>query len=302
MYRLKEIEIYASEIAGYLNQKLLGNDFIVHAPAATKMPGENTFVFYEDIKDFLKSDVKKIKDLLIIIPQEPDSIPAGLAFIVSSNPIVDYIKVVNEYFTECASAVISEKAVISPLAKIGRNVHIGNNVVIGTDVVVGENTQIFNNVVIKGRVLIGNNCVIKDNTTIGSSGYNFVYNEKGLPVIYPNIGKIIIGNNVWLGSNTSVESPTFENTIIGDFVKIDDLVHIGYNCMIGEKTLITAGTVISRNVIVGVKCVLEPNSSIAENIKIQDNVIVGLGAVVITDLEKNAIYVGNPARYHKENN
>lgn len=301
MYRLKEIEIYASEIAGYLNQKLLGNDFIITAPSASKFPEESTFIFFEDLKDFLKADIKKMKDLLIILPEEPNYTPDNLAFIISSNPVMDYIKVVNEYFTECESLVISENAIISPLAKIGRNVHIGNNVVIGPDVVIGENTQILNNVVIKGRVLIGNDCVIKDNATIGSSGYNFVYNEEGLPVIYPNIGKIIIGNNVWLGSNTSVESPSFENTLIDDFVKIDDLVHIGYNCKIGEKTLITAGTVISRNVIVGEKCVLGPNSSISESITIQDNVVVGLGAVVIIDLEKDAVYVGNPAHYHKEN-
>jgi UDP-3-O-[3-hydroxymyristoyl] glucosamine N-acyltransferase len=301
MYRLKKIDIYASEIAGYLNQKLIGDDFIVNFPGAVKLPEKNNFIFFNKIEDYSNAKLQNITDLLVILPEQPAAIPKGLAIIVSPDPRMDFIKVVNEYFTEYEGASKSQNVIISPLAIIGRNVHIGNNVVVGPDVVIGENTQIFNNVVIKGRVLIGNDCVIKDNSTIGSTGYNFVFNEWGLPVTYPNIGKIIIGNNVWVGSNASVESPSFENTFISDFVKIDDLVHIGYNSIIGEKSLITAGSVISRNVVIGAKCVLGPNSSVAENITIQDNVVVGLGAVVVSNLNKNGVYIGNPARFHKSN-
>ena len=302
MYRLKKIDIYASEIAGYLNRKLIGEDFIINFPAAAKAPVKNAFIFFEHIDDFSKSDLSQLSDLLIILPEAHSTVPQGLSFIISPDPCIDFIKVVNEYFTENEPAIISGNAVISPLAKIGRNVLIGNNVVIGPDVVIGENTQVFNNVVIKGRVDIGRDCVVKDNTTIGSTGYNFVFNKQGMPVTFPNIGKVIIGNNIWIGANTSIESPSFENTIISDFVKIDDLVHIGYNSTIGEKTMITAGVVISRNVVIGDKCVLGPNSSVAENITIQNNVVLGLGAVVVSNLDENAVYVGNPARFLKNNN
>lgn len=303
MYRLKKIEIYASEIAAYLNTLLLGSDIVIHYPSSTDNLAENTIVFFNDIKKFQAISEKDLQSMLVIIPSK-DFIKKespNISYIISENPLIDFISVVNEYFTENTSFFIASSAKIDKHARIGRNVLIGENTVIGADVSIGENAQIFNNVVIKGNVEIGNNCVIKDNATIGSTGYNFVVDKNGKHIVYPNIGKIIIEDDVWIGSNSTIESPSFENTRIHKLVKIDDLVHVGYNCVIGKETFITAGVVISRNVKIGEGSSILLNSTIRENINIGNNVIVGIGSVVISNIENNSVYVGNPAHFFKQN-
>lgn len=303
MYRLKKIDIYASEIAEYLDKKLNGPDVVVNHPASSDDIMENSVIFFEEITSDFYKEIGNYINLFAVLPAKTDTtkVSENLCYVLSENPKIDFIKLVNEYFTEQVSCGIAETAKIDNKALVGRNVFIGHNVVIGPDVKIGENTQIFNNVVIKGNVTIGANSVIKDNSTIGSAGYNFVKDENGAHLTYPNIGKIIIGENVWIGSNSTIESPSFENTVIEDCVKIDDLVHVGYNCKIGLKSFITAGVIISRNVKIGDNSLILPNSSVSENIKIGNNSVVGLGSVVVSNIEEDSIYYGNPAKFYKKN-
>ena len=301
MYRLKKVNLYASEIAEYLNSELHGDDFIVNNPCSPENVVEQSLVLVENTSQFAKLHLNSPNKVLLIIP-ETDENMMGFSYIKSSNPRLDFIRVINEFFTQMEVLRISPTANISPEAKLDRNVSVGEHVVIGPDVKIGENTSIYNNVVIEGQVEIGSNCIIKDNTTIGSTGYNFVLDESGTPLQFPNIGKIIIGNNVWIGSNCSIESATLENTHIADNVKVDDLVQIGYSSRIGENSMITAGVIINRFVKIGKKCNIMPNVSISEKVSIGDRTIVGIGAVVLSELEPNSVYVGNPARFLKENN
>lgn len=302
MYRLKSRDIYASEIAEYLNLELIGSDFLVNAPGTQDDILSNTFVFFEESGLYEKSGIEKPSVLILLSNPLSDFTKAREhSFLVSSNPKLDFIRTINEFFIQSDSAIISGSSKISEEAFLGRNISIGENVVIGPEVSIGENTQIFNNVVIRGRVTIGKNCIIKDNTTIGSVGYNFIPDEKGLPLQCPNIGKIIIKDFVCIGSNTCIESASFGNTVIGDFVKIDDLVQIGYSSIIKPRSLVTAGVIISRNVIIGEDCEIEPNSTIGENLEVGNNTIIGLGSVVLNDVPENSIFVGNPARLLRSN-
>ena len=143
---------------------------------------------------------------------------------------------------------------------------------------------------------VGKNCVIKDNTVIGSEGFGFEYDEKGIPMHFPQIGEVVIGDNVWIGSNTTIERGTFEKTVIGNNILIEDVVQIGHNCIIGNNTFISGGVIICGSVIVGKNCWLAPNSVIREGIQIGDRGFVGLGAVVVKDVPEGDIVVGNPAK------
>lgn len=303
MYRLKSRDIYASEIAEYLNLELIGSNFLVKAPGTQDDILSNTFVFFEESGLYEKAGIDKYPSILILLSESlVDTKNKEHSFLISSNPKLDFIRTINEFFIQSDSAVVSKSSKISDEAFLGRNISIGENVVIGPEVSIGENTQIFNNVVIRGRVKIGKNCIIKDNTTIGSVGYNFIADEKGLPLQCPNIGKIIINDFVCIGSNTCIESASFGNTVIGDFVKIDDLVQIGYSSIIKPRSLVTAGVIISRNVTIGEDCEIAPNSTIGENLAVGNNTIIGLGSVVLNDVPENSVYVGNPAKLLRGNN
>lgn len=299
MYKLKKPNISASEIAGYLNSKLIGEDFIINIPSSIKNFKNNSFFYILDEDKFPEERIKKYKNILILTSKDIGRENNNYSYVKTDKPKLDFISVIKEFFIEFDVTQIVSSAKINKDAKIGRNVSIGENSVIGPDVIIGSNTQILNNVVVTSRVEIGKDCIIKDNSTIGSEGYDFEIDEKGNPIHFPHIGKIFIGKNVWIGSNSSIESAKIDNTIINDFVKIDDLVQIGTDCTIDIRCMITAGVIISRNVKIGEETLIAPNASIRENTIIGRNVTVGEGAVVIKNIEDNAVYVGNPARLLK---
>ncbi len=295
MYKLKSPDIHASEIAGFLNHDLKGEDFIIRIPSSIKNFQDNSFFYLLDTDKFPIERLKNYKNILVLTSKNLDRSVENFSYIKTNSPKLDLIRIINEFFIEYEVTQIASTAKIHKDAKIGRNVSIGGNTVIGPEVTIGTNTKILNNVVITSRVEIGKDCIIKDNSTIGSEGYDFELDEKGNPIHFPHIGKIIIGNNVWIGANSSIESAKIDNTIINDYVKIDDLVQIGYDCEIGSSCMITAGVIVSRNVKIGEKTLIAPNASIRDNIEIGKNVTVGMGAVVVKNIEDNAVYVGNPA-------
>jgi UDP-3-O-[3-hydroxymyristoyl] glucosamine N-acyltransferase len=297
MYRLKKPNIHSSEIAGLINKELVGENILVTMPAAYDEIISHSFICLSSQDKFDISKIINKNDLLVISDVDFNNPDVKFSYIVTPNPKLDFIKAVNEYFIVWDEIKISESAKIHSNAKIGRNVSIGENVVIGPDVIIGENSKILNNVVITNQVRIGNNCTIKHNSTIGSEGFDFEIDRFGLPIHYPHIGKIIIGDNVWVGANTSIECGKIKDTIIENDVKIDDLVQLGYNCRIGERTLITAGVIVERDVCIGNETLIAPNATVRNNIIIGNNVIVGEGAVVIKNIENNSVFVGNPARF-----
>lgn len=299
MFKVKNNNIYASEIAEFLNNKLHGEDFLVNGPCSLKSPKSSSFTYTQNSENLLQNALAAIRPFLIICPVNPMNEIFTFATIHSKNPKLDFINIVREFFVDEVSHSIHSRAIIEKGANIGENVAIGANSIIEGDVEIKDNTIIGRNVVISGEVTIGKNCVIKDNATIGSEGYCFEFDENGIPIHFPPMGRIIIGNYVWIGSSSTIELPPTEETIIQDHVKIDDLVQIGHNCIIGEKSQITAGVILCSRVKVGKKCWLSPNVSVKDDISIGDGALVGMGGVVINDLPSNIVVAGNPVHQLK---
>ncbi|MDD5006799.1 MAG: DapH/DapD/GlmU-related protein [Syntrophorhabdaceae bacterium] len=296
MYKIKYLDIFASEIAEFLGLKLIGKDFVVKYPSSVNNFGNKAFLYLSENDTIPEKKIKRHKDVLILTAKKLSSKHDGLSYIIVDNPRVKFINVLNEFFVEYDSVVISPSAKIDANARIGYGVSIGENTVIGPEVIIGNNSRIMNNVVITGRVRIGNNCFIKHNSTIGSTGYDFELDEDGKLIHFPHVGKISIGDNVWIGANTCIESSAIDDTVIEDNVKIDDLVQIGSNCVVKKGTMITAGAIISRQVVIGRHCLIAPNASIRDSVLIGNKVTIGIGAVVIRDLKDKGVYAGNPAR------
>ena len=99
------------------------------------------------------------------------------------------------------------------------------------------------------------------------------------------------------GNFTAIARGTLKNTIIRSHVKIDNLVHIAHNCIIGEKSMIIACAEISGSSIIGEKCWLGVGCSTMQKIKLGDNCLIGIGAVVLKDVLPGAVMAGNPARF-----
>ena len=300
MYILKTNKIYASEIAEFINSQLHGRDILVYRPCSFHNLKANSITILKEIS-VNKNCLSKSTDILIITDKTPKIKDIRSSYILSANPELDYLRIVRNFFVNETPNTISSEAIIEKGAKLAENVHIGAFSYISPDATIGKNTIIGKNVVINGIVHIGRNTIIKDNSIIGSEGFDFEYDESGIPQLFPHLGRIIIQDNVWIGSNTTIERPVLDDTLIQNNVKIDDMAHIGRNCNIGSKTLITAGVILSNDIIIGKNCWISPNSSIKQKIIIGNNVLIGLGSVVIRDVKENTVLAGNPAIPLKDN-
>lgn len=106
----------------------------------------------------------------------------------------------------------------------------------------------------------------------------------------------MINDNVEIGNNTCVDKAVLGSTVLRENVKIDNLVHIAHGCDIGKNSLVIANSMIAGSVIIGENAWVAPSASILNKIKIGKNVVLGMGAVVIRNVEDNAVIIGNPGK------
>jgi len=231
----------------------------------------------------------------VVLPQRED-----ILFVVVDNPRLCFAKLATAANPDKIKYEIHKTALIGENCMIGR-VFIGAYVVIGDNVSVGDGSVIFPNVVISDNVIIGKGSVIKSHTTIGQKGFGFEFDKDRIPFEIPHIGSVVIGDNVEIGAHNTIARGTLKNTIVSDYVKTDDHVHIAHNVTIGNRTVITACAEISGSVAIGDDCHLGPNCSIMNGISIGDHSLVGLGAVVLHPVPFGVIVAGNPAKILKKN-
>ncbi|MDD5011664.1 MAG: UDP-3-O-(3-hydroxymyristoyl)glucosamine N-acyltransferase, partial [Phycisphaerae bacterium] len=202
-------------------------------------------------------------------------------------------------------AVVDKTASIGPLACIRAGAKIGERTVIGAGVKIGENSIIGNdckledNVVIYHNCTIGNNCVIGANSTIGATGFGYYFID-GQHRLIPHTGSVIIEDCVEIGANACVDRAKFGNTVVGAGTKIDNLVQIAHNVVIGKCCLIIAQAGIAGSSKLGNGVVLAGQVGVKDHITIGDRTQVGAQAGVMNDIESNQQVVGSPAIDFKE--
>lgn len=208
---------------------------------------------------------------------------------------------------------ISERASIHPTAKLGKNVTVLDFAVIMKDAIIGDNTVIHphsiiepgaiigDNTIIRANVAIGynckigKNCIIHSNTTIGADGFGFL-DHKGTRVKVPQIGIVQIGDDVEIGANCTVDRAAIEYTSIGNFTKIDDQVHIGHNCRIGNYVYMAGASVLAGGVSIEDYSIIGGLVAVAEQLTVKKgSIIMGLTGIT-KDTEEKGMYFGIPAR------
>jgi len=159
--------------------------------------------------------------------------------------------------------------------KIGNNVKIYPNAHIGDRVTIGDNCIIHVGAKICADTVMGNNCEIHPGSVIGADGFGFVPQEDGTYKNIPQIGNVILEDNVSVGANTTIDCATMGSTIIRKGVKIDNLVQIAHNVIIGENTVIASQAGISGSTEIGKNCIIAGKAGIVGHIKIADNTTIG---------------------------
>jgi len=138
--------------------------------------------------------------------------------------------------------------------------------------------------------------IIKAGAVIGEKGFSHAFDEDLTPVPMIHTGSVIIGDYVEIGALTTVARGTINNTILEDYVRLDDHVHIAHNCKIGKRTCAAAGAILGGSVTVGPDCWIGLGCVIQNGLTIGKRALIGSGANVVKDVPPHAVMVGNPAR------
>lgn len=188
----------------------------------------------------------------------------------------------------CFPTTIGADCNIAPTAIIEEGVKIGNRVVIG------------HNSVIKHGTVIGDDCVIGCNSTIGSEGFQILRIQNvNRKVVH--CGRVVLGDKVYIGDNTDVCNSLFEgSTKVGTNAKVDNLVHIAHNVVVGDNAVITAGTILCGSSIVENNAWIGVNSSVLNRVRVGDDSKIGIGSVVTRDIPENALAYGVPAKVKRQ--
>jgi UDP-3-O-[3-hydroxymyristoyl] glucosamine N-acyltransferase len=206
------------------------------------------------------------------------------------------------YYKPDTRTGIESSAFIHPTARLGENVYVGHNAVIDEGCVVGNNVRILNNTVIMHHTIIGNHVSIGNNNTIGNNGFGYEKDEHGWWKQIPHVGNVIIHDHVEIGNNNCIDRGVLGSTILEENVKIDNLVHVAHNVLIGSNTLVIACSQVAGSVVVGKNSWISPSCSIMNGITLGENTMVSFGAVVTQSFPDNARLMGNPARnFQREN-
>jgi UDP-3-O-[3-hydroxymyristoyl] glucosamine N-acyltransferase len=192
------------------------------------------------------------------------------------------------------TVVLEPGVVIGHGARIGRGTRIGANTVVGPGVQIGRDCAIGSGVTI-GFALLGDRVKIYAGARIGEAGFGAAGAASG-PVDVPQLGRVILQDGVTVGANTCIDRGAYGDTVVGENTKIDNLVQIAHNCIIGRNCLIAAHTGISGSVTVGDNVMFGGKAGIGDHLTIGRDARVAGGAGVLANIPPGETWSGYPAK------
>lgn len=204
-----------------------------------------------------------------------------------------------------ASAVrVEARAVINENAQIGQGTRIGSGCAIAAGVKIGRDCEIYPNVTIYPGTSLGDRVIVHSGAVLGSDGFGYVRDRKtGHYEKFPQVGRLVVEDDVEIGANATVDRGALDETRIRRGAKIDNLVHIGHNCQIGEDVVIAAQTGLSGSITIENGAVLGGQVGIGEHATIGEGVMLGgQGGVLPNKIlrGKGQAFWGTPAQPLRE--
>ena len=238
--------------------------------------------------------------------------PKNMIPLISTNPYHSFAIIANAFYPmKDITAGVHPKAHIESSVKYDNTVQIAPGAVVSSDVVIGSNCLIGANTVILSGVVIGDNTIVGANCTIaysiigsnvkihngvriGQDGFGFAQNEN-VNLKMPQLGRVLIKDSVEIGSNSSVDRGTWSDTIIGEGTKLDNLVQIGHNVVLGKNCILVAQTGISGSTKIGDNVIIGGQVGIAGHLKIGNNVRIAAKSGVMKNIEDGMTVGGVPS-------
>ncbi len=234
-------------------------------------------------------------------------------FAITKEPYLFFVRMAEIFHpTEKAVAQINPlafvhpQATVHPTAQVEAFVTVEKNAIIEKDVIlksgayvggnakIGEGSLLHPGAKVLHGCIIGKRNILHAGSVIGSDGFGFISSE-GKQIKIPQVGKVILKDDVEIGATTTIDRGTFDDTLIGNGVKIDNQVQIGHNCEIGDNTIICAQSGISGNTIIGKNVLISGKVGTKGHVKIGDHVSVGAQSGISKDIPANTEVKGYPA-------
>ncbi|MCU0857286.1 MAG: UDP-3-O-(3-hydroxymyristoyl)glucosamine N-acyltransferase [Pontiellaceae bacterium] len=301
------------ELVQKINGSFDGDGSIeIHGVAGIREAGPGEVSFVANLR--YAADAAATKASAVIVSEDwYTESPAQLIRV--KNPDAAFAEAAVLFYTPPpeAGAGVHPSSVVAPDAKLGQGVSIGPQCVIESGAVIGEGTVIsaqcyvgfrseigahsflYPQVSLREFTKIGNRTVIHNGTVIGSDGFGYSVDGDGVRTKIPQIGTVEIGNDVEIGANVTVDRARFGKTKIGNGVKIDNLVQIAHNVIIGDHCVIIAQVAIAGSVHVGNKVIFAGQSGVAGHLCVGDGAVIGAKAAVTKDVPAGAYMIGVPA-------
>ena len=301
----------ASEIAARVGGEVIG-DGSIHltgfAPTDSAKPGDLTFAENEDY--FARAD--KSAASAILVDGKYSSTSKVLIRVPKAR--VAFARVLSLFFPERSFAPgVHATAVVAPTARIDASAHVGPHCVIGERVHVGagsvlesgihvgddcrlgEGVRLFPNVVLYPRTQVGNRVLIHGGSVIGADGFGYVF-DQGAHRKVPQVGNVVIRDDVEIGANVTVDRGALGSTIIGKGSKIDNLVQIGHNVVVGEHCIVVAQVGIAGSTKLGHSVTLAGQVGVAGHLTIGNQVTVAAQSGVMNNIPDGEKWLGAPAQ------
>ncbi|WKL56776.1 UDP-3-O-(3-hydroxymyristoyl)glucosamine N-acyltransferase [Asticcacaulis sp. ZE23SCel15] len=280
----------------------------IKACAPLSVAGPDEAAFFSD-RRYLSSLKKTRAGFVFVSEDDAAMVPAeGLALVVKS-PQAAWARLANALYKPVRH---DGMASVHPTARIEDDVYIGIGVVIGQNAEIGSGTRLEAYSVIGPGCTIGRNCRIGAHATIyctlmgdrvhiasgahiGEAGFGVSGDERGL-VDVPQLGRVILQDDISVGSGTCIDRGAYDDTVIGEATKIDNMVQIAHNVQIGRQCIIAAHAGISGSARIGDGAMFGGRAGLIDHIAVGARAKVAAGAVVYKDVPEGEMWSGFPAK------
>lgn len=325
-FGIKEI---CEKIQDKIECKVIGdNDLVISGISTLKDAKDNDITFLNNFKYLNQLEASKAGACIVDTNEDigvlKSKASSSMTFIITDSPYYAYAKILDLFYEDRIfhfvknnnqssqnnnallqysnideTAKIGGDCVIEPNVYIGPDARIGNcckilsGAYIGANCVIGDNSYVGSSATLR-HCVIGNNCIIHTGVRIGQDGFGFAHYNGNIAKI-KQLGIVVIGDNVEIGANTCIDRGALNNTIIGNYTKIDNLVQIAHNVVIGAYCFIVAQTGIAGSTVIGDGVNIAGQVGIAGHLKIGNHVKIAAQSGVMHDLVDGITVGGYPA-------
>jgi len=262
----------------------------------TKNAKEGEITFFSD-KKFL-NELKNTKASFVLI-KESDAklLPQSAKAVVVDDPYLAFAKLTQIFAPQ--KEIRGKNIVIGKNCEIDSSAIIMSNVVIGDNVKIGKNSKIYPNVTIYDNTIIEDDVTIHAGSVIGSDGFGYAYEKDRTPVKIVHFGRVVIKSGAEIGANVTIDRGVFNDTVIGENCKIDNLVQIGHNCILEKNCIVVSQSGLAGSTTLHQSVTVGAQGGTSGHLEIAPYTFIAARGGVTKSIKKSGIYAGFPIKEHK---